>query len=138
MTAAVGTRRPEPAELDETATLSIAETADRTGVTVHTLRYYERIGLLDGVGRDTAGYRFYTAADIRRVVFLTRLRMTGMPIRGLQRYVGLIGGGPSTEPERLAMLEAHRDAVRRQIQQLRVSLETVDHKIAAYRGRAQP
>lgn len=132
------TRRIGAAELDGTMTLSIAEAADRTGVTAHTLRYYERIGLLDGVARDAAGHRLYTAADMRRIVFLTRMRMTGMPIRELQRYVELANGGQPTEPERLAMLKAHRDAVRRQIEALRFALETIDFKIVAYGGHCPP
>jgi DNA-binding transcriptional MerR regulator len=81
---------PEPGQ-----TLSIAETAERVGVTAHTLRYYERIGLLS-IGRDAAGQRRYTAADFARVVFLNRLRMTGMPIRELCRYVELVNAGPDT------------------------------------------
>lgn len=135
MTTAVET---PPAELEQTATLSIAEAADRTGLTAHTLRYYERVGLLDGVGRNAAGSRAYTADDMRRVVFLTRLRTTGMSIRELQRYVGLVGAGASTEPDRLAMLQAHRDAVRLQIEALQVALRTIEFKIATYGGQCQP
>src|ERR671917_1288255 len=91
------------------ATLTIAEVAERCGVSAHTLRYYERIGLLD-VSRDAAGHRVYDARDYARVVFLTRLRMTGMPIRELQRYVALVAEGEASVPERLRMLLAHRDA----------------------------
>jgi len=121
--------------LDET--LSIAEMAQRAGVTAHTLRYYERIGLL-AVPRDAAGHRVYGAADFARVVFLTRLRMTGMPIRELQRYVGLVAEGEATVPERLRMLEQHREAVRAQLQDLTLALETVEFKIAAYGGHCAP
>src|SRR3954467_13938728 len=92
------------------ATLTIAELAERTGVSAHTLRYYERVGLLS-VGRDAAGQRRYTDADVSRVVFLNRLRTTGMPIRELCRYVELVNAGPHTEPERLTMLLDRRAAV---------------------------
>jgi DNA-binding transcriptional MerR regulator len=111
--------------------------AERTGVSAHTLRYYERIGLLD-VPRDAAGHRRYGAGDYARVVFLSRLRMTGMPIRALQRYVALAGEGEGTVPERLAMLEEHRDAVRAQLQELVLALETVEFKIASYGGTCAP
>lgn len=126
------TSAPEPG-----TTLSIAQMAQRAGVTAHTLRYYERVGLLD-VARDAAGHRVYAAADFARVVFLTRLRMTGMPIRDLQRYVGLVGAGDSTVPERLALLERHRDAIRVQLMELQFALETVEYKIASYGGACAP
>lgn len=119
-------------------TLNIAEAAERTGVTAHTLRYYERVGLLEPVGRDAAGYRAYTEVDVGRVVFLTRMRAAGMPIRELRRYVALVEQGPQTEPERLAIMEAHRDAVRARITELHAALETIEFKIAAYGGACRP
>jgi DNA-binding transcriptional MerR regulator len=119
------------------ATLTIAEMAERTGVSAHTLRYYERIGLLS-VARDAAGCRMYDARDYARVVFLNRLRMTGMSIRDLQRYIDLVAEGEASVPERLALLLAHRDAVRAQMQELTFALETIDFKIATYGGHAEP
>ena len=119
------------------ATLTIAEMAERTGVSAHTLRYYERIGLLS-VARDAAGYRVYNAGDYARVVFLNRLRMTGMSIRDLQRYIALVAEGEASVPERLQMMLAHREAVRAQIQELTFALDTIEFKIAAYGGHAQP
>jgi DNA-binding transcriptional MerR regulator len=123
---------PEPGR-----SLTIAETAERTGVSAHTLRYYERIGLL-AVGRDAAGQRRYTADDFVRVVFLNRLRMTGMPIRELTRYVELVGAGPGTEPERLAMLLDQRARVIDQIAELQLALSTIDYKITTYGGLCGP
>jgi DNA-binding transcriptional MerR regulator len=119
------------------ATLTIAEMAERTGVSAHTLRYYERIGLLS-VARDAAGHRIYHAGDYARVVFLNRLRMTGMSIRELQRYIALVAEGEASVPERLEMMLAHRGAVRAQIQELTFALDTIEFKIAAYGGHAQP
>lgn len=118
-------------------TLTIAEMAERTGLTAHTLRYYERIGLLD-VARDASGYRVYGTDDYARIVFLTRLRMTGMPIRDLQRYVALAVAGEETVPERLAMLLAHRDAVKAQLAELQFALDTLEFKIAGYGGLCAP
>lgn len=130
-------RRQDAAVPESGVTITIAEMAQRTGATVHTLRYYERIGLLE-VARDLSGHRAYTPGDFSRVVFLTRLRMTGMPIRELQRYVGLIGEGEQTVPERLRMLQEHRDRVRAQLQELTFALETIEFKIAAYGGACAP
>lgn len=118
-------------------TETISEVAGRTGVTAHTLRYYERIGLLD-VPRDSAGRRHYTPDDVDRVVFITRLRMLDMPIRDIQRYFELAALGPGTEPDRLALLVKHREAVRLRMEALRVALDVVDFKIAKYGGTAAP
>ncbi len=126
-------RRQETAGVSADDRMTIAEVAERSGVTAHTLRYYERVGLIS-VGRDESGHRVYTGADFGRIVFLTRLRMTGMPIRDLQRYVRLVEGGEHTVPERLALLEEHRDAVRARIEELAVALDTVERKIATYGG----
>ncbi|WP_199521754.1 MerR family transcriptional regulator [Jiangella anatolica] len=123
--------------LDARPSETIAEVAGRTGVTAHTLRYYERIGLLD-VGRDSAGRRHYSPGDVDRVVFITRLRQLDMPIRDVQRYFRLVDAGPHTEPERLALLSAHRDAVHARMEALRVALDVVDYKIAKYGGSAAP
>jgi len=117
--------------------LTIAEVAQRAGVSAHTLRYYERIGLLT-VPRDGSGYRLYSAADYTRVIFLTRLRMTGMPIRELLRYVALVAEGDATVPQRLQMLQEHRAQVRARIEELTFALEIVDYKIATYGGHTAP
>jgi DNA-binding transcriptional MerR regulator len=115
----------------------VAAVAERTGVTPHTLRYYERIGLLD-VARDGAGRRQYSEADINRVVFITRLRLTDMPIRDIQAYFRLVAQGPGTEPERLALLERHRDHVRARMAALQSALEAIEFKITVYGGSCAP
>jgi len=109
----------------------IATTADRLGVSAHTLRYYERIGLVR-VGRDASGHRRYDAAGVRRLVFLTRMRTSGMPIRDLRRYVALVEAGRDTVPERLSLLTEHRDGLRTRIDEVRLALAATDYKIAAY------
>ena len=109
----------------------IATTADRLGVSAHTLRYYERIGLVR-VGRDASGHRRYDAAGVRRLVFLTRMRTSGMSIRDLRRYVALVEAGRDTVPERLSLLTEHRDGLRARIDELRLALSATDYKITAY------
>ena len=109
----------------------IATTADRLGVSVHTLRYYERIGLVR-VDRDASGHRHYDAASVRRLVFLTRMRTSGMSIRDLQRYVDMVEAGRDTVPERLTLLTEHRDGLRARIDELRLALAATEYKIAAY------
>ena len=117
-----------PAPLD----LAIADVAERTGVTAHTLRYYERIGLVS-VPRDPAGRRRYVPDEVGRVVFITRLRMTAMPIRDIQAYFRLVDSGPGNEAQRLALLERHRAEVMSRLDALQSALVAVDYKISLYR-----
>jgi DNA-binding transcriptional MerR regulator len=128
---------PPPPASDEQVALSIAEVAERTGITAHTLRYYERIGLLS-VPRDQAGRRVYTRDELARVVFITRLRLTAMPIRDIQAYFALVAEGPGNEDQRLAILEAHRDQVKLRITELESALGVVEYKIATYGGACAP
>ena len=116
--------------------LAISEVAAATGVGVHTLRYYERIGLLR-VPRDASGRRTYGPTDVGRVVMIGILRAAGMPIGDLQTYFGLVQDGPGNEPERLAVLERHRDSVVASIDELRGALELIELKIARYRDAAE-
>lgn len=118
-------------------TYTIAEVAARTGVSAHTLRYYERIGLLD-VGRQANGHRRFTEHDIHGVVFIGRLRATAMPIREIQRYFALVAAGPSTEGDRLALLQSHRRAVLAHLHEVEEALGAIEHKIARYGGSRTP
>lgn len=115
--------------------LSIAEAAEVTGLTAHTLRYYERTGLLEPVSRNGSGHRRYREADLEQITFLTRLRATGMPIRDVRRYAELMKAGEATNQERLALLEAHRDAVLAGVEATARNLELIEWKINVYRER---
>lgn len=112
--------------------LTIAEVAALSGLSAHTLRYYERIGLLDPVARVHGGQRRYDADDLAWLAVLQRLRATGMPIRDMQRYAELRRQGDSTVALRRALLEAHRDEVLERIAELQRDLATVTDKITHY------
>lgn len=115
------------------AGLSIAEAAERTGLTTHTLRYYERDGLmLNGVGRSSSGHRVYTEADLTWITMLTRLRATGMPIREVRAYAVLCRAGDGNESDRLALLQAHRARVLAQLAEVTEHLGAIDNKIGIY------
>lgn len=116
---------------DQTTSWDIGTTADHLQVSPHTLRYYERVGLLT-VARDRSGHRSYDAAAVRRLVFITRMRVSGMSIADLQRYIHLVDAGAHTVPERLDLLLEHRDTLRRQIAQLQLSLAATEYKITTY------
>ncbi|MEW9554120.1 MerR family transcriptional regulator [Nonomuraea sp. NPDC050783] len=118
-------------------TMTIAEVADLLDLSPHTLRYYERAGLIE-VARDGHGHRVYDAEAVRRLVFLTRMRLSGMPMRDLQHYISLVDAGGHTVPERLDVLVEHRDTIRRRIRELTLSLTAIEYKIATYGGTAGP
>lgn len=120
---------------NEARALSIAEAAEATGLTAHTLRYYERAGLLESVDRNEGGHRRYRESDLELIRFLTKLRATGMPIRDVRRYAQLMKAGDDTAAERLAILEAHREAVVARLEATAESLELVEWKIGVYLER---
>jgi DNA-binding transcriptional MerR regulator len=115
--------------------LTISDAARATGVSAHTLRYYERAGLLDPVDRAASGHRRYAEEDIARIQFLTKLRSTGMPIRQIREYAELMRAGDDTHEARLALLESHREAVRAHLDATARNLELIDYKIDYYRER---
>ena len=117
-------------------TLSIADAAAATGLTTHTLRYYERDGLLlEPVDRASSGHRRYTEQDLGWIVMVTKLRSTGMPIREVRAYAELCRAGDGNEPERLALLHAHRARVLAQLAEVQENLSAIEFKIGIYEGR---
>lgn len=117
---------------------SIAEAADRTGLTAHTLRYYERDGLLlRPVERDSSGRRRYDQAHLDWIHLVTCLRATGMPIRDVRRYAELVRSGETTEADRLALLHAHRRRVVEELARVTEHLGAIDRKIGIYESRAE-
>jgi DNA-binding transcriptional MerR regulator len=115
--------------------LSVAEAARQAGVSAHTLRYYERAGLLAPVERNGSGHRRFSADELGWVETITRLRATGMPIRRIREYAELVWAGEGNERERLALLEAHREHVLERLAEIERNLELIDFKIDLYRGR---
>jgi DNA-binding transcriptional MerR regulator len=104
-----------------------------TGMTAHTLRYYERAELIRPVIRNSGNQRRYLAADVEWVKFLLRLRQTGMPIAQMRQYAVLREQGPLTTAPRLRLLEAHHASLREQIASLRAHEKALAEKIAIYR-----
>lgn len=119
--------------LDENqSAMKISELAKRTGLSAHTIRYYERIGLLPFADRDAGGQRDYDEAILVWIGFLKRLKTTGMPIREMLLYAELRAQGDQTGPERRALLEQHRERVRAHLAELEDSLLVLDIKIDSY------
>ncbi|MBP2474687.1 DNA-binding transcriptional MerR regulator [Crossiella equi] len=111
---------------------SIAQAAERSGLSVDTLRYYERIGLLEPPARDAGGRRAYSDEDLSWLEFLTKLRLTGMPIRMMREYAQLRHRGNVSSPRRKAILVEQRTSVRERIAELQACLAILDYKIEHY------
>ena len=112
--------------------MKIGELAKRSGLSPHTIRYYERIGLLPYADRDRSRQRDYDASILIWIEFIGRLKTTGMPIRDMLHYAALRERGVGTETERRALLEHHRERVRAHVAELQNCLLVLDAKIAGY------
>jgi DNA-binding transcriptional MerR regulator len=112
--------------------LTIQEAAEATGLSAHTLRYYERIGLIHPINREENTRRCYTVDDVGWIDFLLKLRATGMSIREMQRYAELQRMGDETLPERLEMLKRLRDNVEAHIAEMNDHLHLIHYKIDYY------
>ncbi len=117
--------------MDREAYWSIGEVAEKCDLTEHTLRWYERIGLVDPVERGADGRRRYRQRDLDRIMLLTRLRATGMPVATMQRYTELVRDGAGVA-ERLAIIEAHRELVRSALATQQECLQLLDGKVRTY------
>lgn len=122
---------PRPEGQDQ---YTISEVAAFTGLTAHTLRWYERIGLMPHVDRSHTGQRRFTNRDLDWLAFVTKLRLTGMPVAHMVRYAELIREGDHTFEERQELLEATRRDVRTRIAELQDTLAVLDYKIDFYAG----
>jgi DNA-binding transcriptional MerR regulator len=118
---------------DLAAPLGVAKAAEIVGLSPHTLRYYEQQGLIRPA-RNASGYRAYSALDLRRLVFLTRMRLSGMTMQDLKRYIELVDQGDSTIPERSRIMFDQRARIKKQLRELTLALETTEYKIRAYGG----
>lgn len=112
---------------------SPGQVAEQTGFSLDTLRYYERIGLLDGIERNSGGQRVFTEDDLSWLRVLRCLRETGMPIARMVRYAELVRAGEETIAERLQVLEEHDADINRKIELLREEQDHIRAKIAHYR-----
>ncbi|WP_316684063.1 MerR family transcriptional regulator [Ralstonia holmesii] len=119
-----------------TTFLTIAQVAEATGLSTHTLRYYERIGLLDSVQRRDNGHRVFRTEDMRWLEFLLRLRDTGMPIAQMQEYAALRRQGDSLESvsARQRLLESHAAALEAELRARAETLAVLRVKLVVYDG----
>src|SRR5689334_829303 len=113
---------------------SIQQVADLTGLSIDTLRYYERIGLLEPVNRAASGHRRYRQKDIDWIDLLINLRETKMPLAEMIRFAQLRRQGDATAGERLRMLEQHQRSLEEQMRKLELHMAALQKKIAHKRA----
>ncbi len=113
--------------------LEIGELAAETGISAHTLRYYEREKLMRHVPRDRNGRRIYGELHVRWVEMLKRLRAVGMPIARMRQYVALARTGAETLEERVLLLEEHKQELEGQMQELEEFSAILERKIRIHR-----
>ncbi|HCU52369.1 MAG TPA: MerR family transcriptional regulator, partial [Micromonosporaceae bacterium] len=116
-----------------TTSLSIGQVAERTGLSVHALRFYEREGLFaNPVQRGSSGRRVYGEDDVEWLTICIILRASGMPLPAIRRYAELVSEGAGNEKERLNLLRQHQERVNIQIGQLTQSLDLITFKVGVY------
>jgi DNA-binding transcriptional MerR regulator len=118
---------------DDSTALSIGQVSERTGLSVHALRFYEREGILaNQVHRAPGGRRVYSTDDVDWLNLCIILRASGMPLATIREYTDLVRQGDGNEKERLALLRRHRDDVLAQIARLHESLDVITYKVGIY------
>ena len=117
--------------------LSIGEMSERTGLSIDTLRYYERVGLVAPARDESSRHRRYGDEDVRWLEFVTALRSTGMPLEDIRAYLRLYLQGDRTFPERQAIMAAQAQRVEGRLAELRAALEAIRKKQAFYARKAK-
>ena len=113
----------------------LQEVVERSGLSEHTLRYYERIGLLNRVERDrSSGHRRYTAEDVQKIETLACLRTTGMSIEDMRRYFAQLKDGKAAAEQQLALFEAQRKALEQELAQKHQHLRYLEQKVAFWKA----
>lgn len=111
---------------------SIGQVAAKTGLTVHTLRYYEKEGLLPFVRKSSSGLRMFSDNDLGWLSIIECLKKTGMPLKGIKQYIDWFREGDSTLPQRLKMFKQQQLKVLAQIEQFQKYLQKIDYKVKLY------
>ncbi len=119
-------------------TYTIKQAAEKMNVTAHTLRYYDKEGLLPFVSRDKSGNRVFTEGDLEWLGLISCLKNTGMPIKQIGTYIQWCTEGDTSLGERRQMLIEHRKAILRQLEELNHNLEAINRKIEYYNKLVQP
>lgn len=114
--------------------LTISEVEEQTGLSAHTLRYYERIGLMAPITKGLRGHRRYDKDDLGWITLIKRLRSTDMSIKEMQHFAELVRQGDATISERRKLLEKHQIELQQKLVDIEETLSLLDHKVTTYRN----
>ncbi len=112
--------------------MKISEVSEQSGLSVDTLRYYEKIGLLPTVNRTGSGIRDFNELDLRRVSFIKCMRAAGLPVEVLIEYYALVQQGDDTVAARKTILEKQRAQLLARMAEMQETLDLLNHKIDVY------
>ena len=113
--------------------MTIKEVAEKFDMTNDTLRYYEKVGLVGPVKKNSSGIRDYSEEDLKRIEFIKCMRSAGISIEVLKKYVDLYDEGESTKLERQHLLEEEQDKLEEKIKTMTEALEKLKYKIELYK-----
>ena len=116
---------------------SIQQVCEKTGLTAHTLRYYEKEGLLTGVARSTGGFRQYSDEDMEWLGLVCCLKNTGMPLQEIARFVRLAHEGDCTLEERVELLKEHREKLIERMEEMQRYLDKITWKVNFFSGKLE-
>lgn len=123
-------------DVDLLMSLQISQLANETGLSIHTLRYYEKEGIFPPVKRNENGIRIYDSEDVEWIKFACRLRETGMSITEMKKFAQLVIQGDESKNERIKLLRQQNTRIKNQMEQLTRCMELINHKIELYSSQA--
>lgn len=112
---------------------TISEAAKKSNLTAHTIRYYDKEGLLPFVERTESGIRYFTENDMEGLAVINCLKATGMPIKEIKIFMDWCVQGDSTLKERYNMFLERKSAVQNQIEELQKALDKINYKCWYYK-----
>jgi DNA-binding transcriptional MerR regulator len=117
-------------------TYTVSQVAEKMGVTVYTLHYYDKAGLLPFVDRNRNGARVFKDSDFEWLDMITALKNTGMPIKQIRQYIEWVMEGDSTVAQRFELIKKQRELVEKQMEELKNYAELLDYKVRYYENMA--
>lgn len=112
--------------------MNIQTVTKETGLSAHTLRYYEKVGIIFEIERDASGHRIYAENHLNWIRFVIKLKSSGMSIKQIRHYASLVKQGPDTVQERLEIMKAHKQKMLQKMSELKENLKMIDYKINYY------
>ncbi len=115
-------------------TYTIKEVSEKTEISIYTLRFYDKQGLLPFVARNSSGYRAFTDGDLSLIHTISCLKNTGMTIKDIRRYIDYVMQGPATIQQRITLLSEHREKVEARQRKIAQNLQEIDYKLNVYQS----